>query len=71
MTIDHENPLGLLWGAREIGKFIGKPPRATFRLLETGQLPGRKQGKLWTATKEGLRAALTGEKPAAKASDGR
>jgi hypothetical protein len=51
--------LGVLWGAKEIGNFIRKKPRAAFHLLETGQLPGRKVGKLWTATKRELTEALT------------
>lgn len=70
MTNNSENPLGLLWGAKSIGRFIGKNPRAAFRLLETGQLPGRKQGKLWVSTERELQAALTGEAPA-QTSDGR
>jgi hypothetical protein len=54
-----ENPLGILWGAKEIGRFIGKKPRAAFWLLENGQIPGRKQGKMWTSTKGELQEALT------------
>jgi hypothetical protein len=71
MTIEPENPIGVLWGAKQIGHFIGKNPRAAFHLLETGQLPGRKHGKLWTATKDELRAALTGENTTSQASGGR
>ena len=44
MPNETEN-LGVLWGAKEIGNFIRKKPRAAFHLLETGQLPGRKVGK--------------------------
>jgi hypothetical protein len=61
MTDNPENPLGLLWGAKSIGRFIGKNQRAAFRMLETGQLPGRKQGKLWVSSERELRAALTCE----------
>lgn len=58
MTNVTEN-LGILWGAKQIGDFIGKTPRAAFHLLETRQIPGRKNGKLWTATKKELAEALT------------
>jgi hypothetical protein len=58
--------LGILWGARQIGEFIGKPPRATFHLLETGQLPARKHGKLWTSTKSELAATFGPDRPEGK-----
>jgi hypothetical protein len=67
---DTNESLGILWGAKQISRYIDKSPPATFLLLETGQLPGRKQGKLWTATKDELRAALTGGPPTSQASGG-
>ena len=57
VTNETEN-LGILWGATSIGRFINKGPRATYHLLETGKLPGRKTGKVWTATKRELAATF-------------
>jgi hypothetical protein len=51
----------ILWGAAEIGRVIGKPPRATFHLLERGLLPAKKVGKQWCASRHKLLHALTGE----------
>lgn len=48
----------ILWGAAEIGKAIGKSPRATFHLLERGLLPARKVGKQWCASRQRLLDAL-------------
>jgi hypothetical protein len=53
----------VLWGATEIGRVIGKTPRATFHLLERGLLPARKIGKQWCASRRRLLQALTGEEP--------
>lgn len=44
----------IFWGTKEIGRAIGRPPRATFHLLETGKLPAKKIGRRWVATKENL-----------------
>jgi hypothetical protein len=35
-------------GARNIGRTINRTPKATFALLESGQLPARKVGGVWT-----------------------
>jgi hypothetical protein len=53
-------PVDVVWGAREIARLIGKTPRATFHLLEKGQLPARKIGKQWVASQKALRAHLEG-----------
>lgn len=38
----------MLWGAAAIAAFLGKTPRATFHLLERGQVPGAvKIGGQW------------------------
>ena len=38
----------MLWGAAAIAAFLGKTPRATFHLLERGQVPGAvKFGGQW------------------------
>ena len=47
----------VLWGATDIGEEIGKGRRATFYLLETGQLPAEKVGGRWASTRR--RAART------------
>ena len=44
-----------IWGARAIGEFIGKKPRPTFYLLQSGKLPARKEGDCWVASREALR----------------
>jgi hypothetical protein len=51
----------ILWGAEAIGKAIGRPPRATFYLLESGAIPGRKVGSKWVASRRKLLEALFGE----------
>jgi hypothetical protein len=51
----------ILWGAEAIGKAIGRPPRATFHLLESGAIPGRKVGSKWVASRRKLLEALFGE----------
>jgi len=43
-----------IWGAKEIAKTIGRPVRATFRLLESGKIPAKKIGGRWAVTKETL-----------------
>jgi hypothetical protein len=57
MTADTKG-LDVLWGAKEIGRYIGKSPRAAVHLLEKGWLPARKVGKAWTATKKELEATF-------------
>jgi hypothetical protein len=54
-----EPALDLLWGAGEIARFIGKPPRATEHMLRQGRLPSaRKRGREWTVTREEIRRDL-------------
>ena len=43
--------LEILWGAKAIGAFIRQKPRAAYHLLETGQIPGRKIGDIWSSPK--------------------
>jgi len=49
-----EKKLTLLWGAKAISKAIDRPVRATFTLLESGEIPGRKIGRRWVVTEEAL-----------------
>ncbi len=44
----------LLSQAEQIGEFIGEDERRTYRLLETGQIPGFKMGGRWYARKSTL-----------------
>lgn len=48
--------LDLAWGAREIGRLIGKTPRACFHMLEQHQIPGAKKiGRQWVVSRKVLR----------------
>ncbi len=51
----------ILWGAEAIAREIGRPVRATFRLLEAGELPARKVGGKWAADRDVLHAFFRGE----------
>jgi hypothetical protein len=51
-----------VWGARAMGRVIGKNPRQTFHLLNAGLLPARRVGKQWVSTVGQLRAWLRGER---------
>lgn len=46
--------LDLVWGAAAIAALIGKTRRATFHLLEQGQLPARKIGNQWVVSRRKL-----------------
>lgn len=56
-----DKPLDLLWEVSAIAKAIGRTERQTFRLLETGQLPGRKIGGRWVIERSKLKAVFLGE----------
>ena len=49
-----QQKLNLIWGAEAISKAIGRPLRATFGLLESGQIPAKKIGRRWVITEEAL-----------------
>ena len=51
----------LLLGAQAVADELGISLRKTFYLLETGQLPARKTGRLWTSTRSKLRKFFGGE----------
>ena len=44
-----------LIGVSAIAKFRGEAKRRTSYLLETGQLPAGKEGRIWVASKRRLR----------------
>jgi hypothetical protein len=45
----------VIWEVTTIAKEIGRTPRQTFHLLETGQLPAKKIGGRWCSTRSALR----------------
>jgi len=52
MTTSNQNQTAasdqVVWGARNIGKAIGRTEKATYAMLESGQLPGaRKVAGRW------------------------
>ena len=51
MTLNAElkGNMELIWGASEIAKLIGRSQRATFHMLDTGELPAKKVGGRWVA----------------------
>ncbi|TKV76743.1 DNA-binding protein [Rhizobium sp. AU243] len=44
----------LVWGGEEISKVIGRTPRVTFSLLEKGEIPAKKVGGRWVASRQKL-----------------
>lgn len=62
--MSESDKLDLAWGAREIARLIGKTPRATFHLLENGQIPATKVGRQWVASRRVLRRLFEGEEAA-------
>ena len=46
--------LDLVWGAAAIAKVIGQTTRATYHMLEAGELPARQVGRRWVASRRNL-----------------
>lgn len=51
---DAPEPLDLVWGAKEIARVIGHTTRATYHMLEAGELPARQIGSRWVASRRKL-----------------
>ena len=51
---DTLDPLATCWGAAEIAKCIRRTPRQTHYLLATGQLPAKRLGRRWYASRQAL-----------------
>lgn len=58
-TPEPEN-LDLIWGAAAIAAAIGRTRRATFHMLESGDLPGRRIGHRWVISRKVLREHFEG-----------
>jgi hypothetical protein len=54
----------LLWGADAIAKAIGRTERMTFHLLEKGEIPAKKVGGRWVASRAKLLEHLTNNEAA-------
>ncbi len=54
-------PLDLIWGADAIAAELGRTPRATFNLLEKGDIPARKVRGRWVASRAALRRHFESE----------
>lgn len=46
--------LDLVWGAEAIGKAIGRTTRATFDMLDKGELPAKKVNGRWVIARSKL-----------------
>ncbi|KHJ55136.1 hypothetical protein LA66_00140 [Aureimonas altamirensis] len=53
--------LQLLWGAEAISKAIGRSARATFDMLDKGELPAKKVNGRWVIERRKLVEFFTGE----------
>lgn len=51
-----DSKLALVWGAKSISERINRPIRATFNLLESGKIPGRRIGRRWVVSEHALQA---------------
>ena len=59
------NEEDILWGADRIGEALGMTERAVQGALRSGQIPGRKVGKTWCASRKALRDFFAYEEAAA------
>lgn len=50
-----------LWGVEPIAHEIARDVRATYHLLASGEIPAKKVGGRWVASRMKLRAFLRGE----------
>lgn len=58
---DERDKLDLIWGAATIAEAIGRSRRATFYLLDSGELPAKKVGGRWVVERSKLVAFFTGQ----------
>jgi len=53
--------MDLVWEVAEIAKLIGRSQRSTFHMLSKGDLPARKVGGRWVASKSEIERFFRGE----------
>ena len=54
--MSEDNTLDLLWGAAKIADYLNIPERKCFYILQTRQIPAKKIGDCWVASKKTLQA---------------
>ncbi|MGV1859963.1 helix-turn-helix domain-containing protein [Rhizobium rhizogenes] len=57
---DADGSLDLVWGAGDIAKLIGRTERATFDMLDKGELPAMKVNGRWVIPRSKLIAFFMG-----------
>ena len=60
-SFDDDDTLDVLRGVPAIARFVRKTKRMTYHGLQTGIIPGIKEGALWVTTKSRLRRHYNGE----------
>ena len=60
MEVINDKELDLLWGAGDIAKVIGRSERATFDMLDKGELPAMKVNGRWVIPRSKLIAFFMG-----------
>lgn len=59
VSTTQDQSIDLIWEVSEIAKLIGRTERQTFHLLSAGQLPAKKVGNRWVASRSKLIEFLT------------
>lgn len=54
IQVNSKNGIDLIWGAHAIASLIGRSTRATFHMLDNGELPAKKVGGRWVADRSKL-----------------
>ncbi|KAA9370928.1 DNA-binding protein [Ochrobactrum quorumnocens] len=53
-NIKQDQALDLVWGIRDIAKFIGRTERQAFYMASEGKIPVKQVGGRWVASKQKL-----------------
>lgn len=59
-TSQSAKSIDLIWGAESIAEALGRTRRSTFHLLEKGEIPAKKVGGRWVASRDALRKHFEG-----------
>lgn len=51
----------IVWEVENIARIIGRTPRQTYHILASGDLPAKKVGGRWVASRRKLIAAVLGD----------